>query len=52
MSETIDAYRAALPDEELATVVRFLEFANEMMADATAHARRLAAETTSRAKSH
>ena len=48
MSETIDAYRGALSDEDLATVVRFLEFANEMMAEATAHARRLAAETTSR----
>lgn len=43
MSETIGAYREALPDEDLATVVGFLEFANEMMADATAHARRMAA---------
>lgn len=48
MSETIDAYREALPDEDLATVVRFLEFANETMAVATAHARRLANEATAR----
>jgi DNA-binding MarR family transcriptional regulator len=39
MSETIDNYREALADDELATVVRFLEFANRVVADATAHAR-------------
>ena len=39
MSETIDAYRSSLSDDELDVVVRFLEFANQMMADATAHAR-------------
>ena len=41
MSESIDAYRASLSAEELATVVRFLEFANQTIADATAHARRM-----------
>ena len=44
MSETIDAYRASLPDDDLAVVVRFLEFANQTLADATAHARRLSSE--------
>lgn len=39
MSDTIEAYRSSLSDEELVTVVRFLEFANQMMADATQHAR-------------
>lgn len=45
MSEAIDAYREALPDDELGTVVNFLEFANETLAEATAHARRLSAES-------
>ena len=44
MSEAIDAYREALPNRDLATVVRFLEFANETIAAATAHARSGAAE--------
>jgi DNA-binding MarR family transcriptional regulator len=39
MSDAIDAYRSSLSDDELGIVVRFLEFANQMMADATAHAR-------------
>jgi DNA-binding MarR family transcriptional regulator len=45
MSEAIDAYREALSDDELGTVVNFLEFANETLAEATAHARRLSAES-------
>src|SRR5688572_8509380 len=43
LSDAIDAHRATLSLEELDTVVRFLEFANQAMADATEHARRSAA---------
>jgi DNA-binding MarR family transcriptional regulator len=46
MSDAIDAYRSSLSDDELATVVRFLEFTNQTMTDATAHARRAAAQRT------
>ena len=40
LSDAIDAYRSSLSLDELETVVRFLEFANQTMADATEHARR------------
>ncbi len=39
MSEAIDVYRTSLSDEELLVVVQFLEFANQLMADAIVHAR-------------
>jgi DNA-binding MarR family transcriptional regulator len=41
LAEAIDAYRAALEPRDLRVVVEFLEFANESMAEATRHARRL-----------
>lgn len=44
MSDAIDAYRSSLTVDELATVVRFLEFANQTLADATSHARSTAEE--------
>jgi DNA-binding MarR family transcriptional regulator len=40
LSDAIDAYRSSLSLDELGTVVRFLEFTNQAMADATEHARR------------
>lgn len=40
LSDAIDAYRDSLDARELTTVVRFLEFANQTLADATEHARR------------
>ena len=40
LSNAIDAYRDLLNADELVTVVRFLEFANQTLADATEHARR------------
>jgi DNA-binding MarR family transcriptional regulator len=43
LSDAIDAYRSSLSLDELATVVRFLEFATQTMADATEHARRSSA---------
>ena len=42
LSDAIDAYRSALSLDELETVVRFLEFTNQAMAEATEHARRSA----------
>ena len=44
LSEAIEAYRDRLGVAELRVVVEFLEFANETIADATRHARRLSAE--------
>jgi DNA-binding MarR family transcriptional regulator len=44
LSEAIDAYRDALDPRDLKVVVEFLEFANQTMAEATRHARRLRAE--------
>ncbi len=44
LSEAIEAYRSSLSDDELRVVVRFLEFGNQTMADATAHARRLGSQ--------
>jgi DNA-binding MarR family transcriptional regulator len=40
LAEAINAYRDRLDTRELATVVDFLEFANEAIAEATRHARR------------
>jgi DNA-binding MarR family transcriptional regulator len=39
MAEDIEAYRDRLGPKDLDTVVEFLEFANETLADATRHAR-------------
>ena len=44
MSVAIDAYRSSLSDDELATVVRFLEFANQTISEATTHARQSATD--------
>jgi DNA-binding MarR family transcriptional regulator len=44
LAEAIEAYRDHLDVRDLRTVVEFLEFANQAMADATAHARRLRAD--------
>jgi DNA-binding MarR family transcriptional regulator len=44
LSRAIDAYRDGLAPRDLRVVVEFLEFANEVMAEATTHARRLKAE--------
>jgi DNA-binding MarR family transcriptional regulator len=41
LAEAIDAYWASLPDEDLEVIVRFLEFGNAAIADATVHARNL-----------
>ena len=41
LAEAIDGYWAALSDEDLDVVVRFLEFGNASIADATVHARTL-----------
>jgi DNA-binding MarR family transcriptional regulator len=41
LAETIDAYRDELGARDLRVVVEFLEFANETIAEATRHARRL-----------
>ena len=42
LSEAIEAYRDRLDARDLRIVVEFLEFANETIAEATRHARRLA----------
>ena len=47
LAETIDAYRDGLDARDLRVVVEFLEFANETITEATRHARRLQAETSS-----
>lgn len=44
LAEAIQAYRDGLAARDLRVVVEFLEFANETIAEATHHARRLAAE--------
>ena len=44
LAEAIEAYRDRLAVRDLRVVVEFLEFANETIADATRHARRLRAE--------
>lgn len=41
LSEAVDAYRDRLNERDLRVVVDFLEFANEAIAEATRHARRL-----------
>ena len=41
LAEAIDAYRDGLDARDLRVVVEFLEFANETIAEATRHARRL-----------
>jgi DNA-binding MarR family transcriptional regulator len=41
LAEAVEAYRDQLPDRDLRIVVEFLEWANETMAEATRHARRL-----------
>jgi DNA-binding MarR family transcriptional regulator len=41
LAEAIDRYRDGLDSQTLRVVVEFLEFANETMAEATRHARRL-----------
>ena len=45
LAEAIDAYRDGLDARDLRVVVEFLEFANQTIAEATRHARRLRAET-------
>ncbi len=45
LAEAIEAYRDQLDARDLRVVVEFLEFANETMAEATRHARRLRAGT-------
>ena len=44
LAEAVDAYRDALDERDLRTIVDFLEFANETMAEATRHARSVEAE--------
>jgi MarR family transcriptional regulator, organic hydroperoxide resistance regulator len=44
LAEAVEAYRDRLATRDLRVVVEFLEFANETMADATHHARRMRAE--------
>jgi DNA-binding MarR family transcriptional regulator len=44
LAEAINHYRDALATAELSDIVEFLEFANETMAEATRHARRMQAE--------
>jgi DNA-binding MarR family transcriptional regulator len=44
LAEAVEAYRDRLATRDLRVVVEFLEFANETMADATRHARRLRVE--------
>jgi DNA-binding MarR family transcriptional regulator len=44
LAETVTAYRDDLSDRDLRIVVEFLEWANETMAEATRHARRLHGE--------
>ena len=44
LAEAIERYRDRLDARDLRTVVEFLEFANETMADATRHARQLTAQ--------
>lgn len=44
LGEAVEAYRSSLTDDELATVVGFLELANRAVADTTAQARLRAAE--------
>lgn len=44
LAEAIEAYRDGLDQQTLQIVVEFLEFANQTMADATSHARRLREE--------
>lgn len=44
LAQAIDAYRDGLDARDLRVVVEFLEFANETMAEATRHARRLGNE--------
>ena len=46
LAEAIDAYRDLLDSRDLRVVVEFLEFANELMAEATHHARTLRVERT------
>jgi DNA-binding MarR family transcriptional regulator len=41
LAEAIDGYRNGLAKRDLRVVVEFLEFANEAIAEATRHARRL-----------
>ncbi len=48
LAESMGAYRDSLGARELRVVVEFLEFANEAIAEATRHARRLGAETSRR----
>lgn len=43
LAEAMDAYWSSLSEEELEVVVRFLEFGNATIADATVHARQLRA---------
>lgn len=44
LAEAISAYRDKLGARDLRVVVEFLEFANQTLADATSHARRLEAQ--------
>ncbi len=44
LAEAIDTYRDRLDARDLRIVVEFLEFANQTIADATEHARRLRAD--------
>jgi MarR family transcriptional regulator, organic hydroperoxide resistance regulator len=43
LAETLEAYREGLDGRDLRILVEFLEFANESLAEATRHARRLRA---------
>jgi DNA-binding MarR family transcriptional regulator len=47
LAEAIEAYRDNLDARDLRVVVEFLEFANETIAGATRHARRLREDTAS-----